>query len=595
MKTKQDVTLDPHTQRNIDSWLSGQYDPETKAAIKKMLEDNPKEAVDAFYTSLSFGTGGLRGIMGTGSNRINRYTIRAATQGLANYILKQPKPHNGYSVFIGYDSRNHSREFAEETAKVMAGNGIRVYIFKEMRPTPLVSYGCRYKHCSAAVMITASHNPPEYNGYKVYWNDGAQILPPHDKNIISEVNKVANPTQVREVPSLDHPLVTWMGEEIDKAYLDSILPLQINPSQNKQEGYKLKIVYTSLHGSGITMVPKTLSAAGFTQVILVDRQVIPDGRFPTVKSPNPEEASALHLGIEKLKETEADLLIATDPDTDRIGVAVHHNDEIYRINGNQFACLTLHYILESLSKQNKLPKKGAFIKTIATTELFKMICKAHEQPCFDVLPGFKHIAEKIREWENSSTGYQFIFGGEESYGCMIGTQTRDKDAVTAALLISEIALQAKKQGKTLVDFLEVIYRKHGFYFEKLQSVVFEESREGKEAMKIWMDRLRNSLPAKILNVDVDFVDNYQKKTKTNLKTGSAEPLPLSESNILVFWLKDGSKVVVRPSGTEPKIKIYCSVVKKMSASLKETEKEADQYASALLQDLKNSMHKNEVL
>ncbi len=591
MKIKNEkIVFDPATQNNIDQWLTKHYDEETKAAINHMLENDPREAVDAFYTTLSFGTGGLRGIMGIGSNRMNRYTVMSATQGLANYLLKQPKPAKGYSVFIGYDSRHHSREFAEEAAKVLAGNDIQVYLFKELRPAPLVSFGCRFKHCSAGIMITASHNPSEYNGYKVYWNDGAQILPPHDRNIMAEVEKIKDPATIKSVKDVNNTLVTWVGEEIDEAYLTAILPLQLYPEENKKDGWKLKIVYTSLHGAGITITPKALTAVGFATIILVDQQVIPDGNFPTVKAPNPENKSALQMGIDKMLAQDADLLIANDPDADRIGIAVKHNEEAYLINGNQFICIVLHYILETLTKQCKLPAKAAFIKTIVTTELFKAICDSYKKPCFEVLTGFKYIAEKIREWEHSSDGYQFIFGGEESYGCLIGTQTLDKDAVSASMMICEVALQVKKQKQTLIDYLHAIYKKYGYYFEKLLSVNFEESKESKECMQLAMAQLRISPPNSLVDVGIESIEDYQTSINTNLLTGETNQLWLPKSDVLVYWLTDGSKLMIRPSGTEPKIKIYGGVVRKDFKSIADAEKEADQHLTMLLEALEQLLH-----
>ena len=399
MKADAPKELDPTAQKNIDLWLQGPYDPQTKEEIHKMLMKHPKKAVDAFYTSLAFGTGGMRGVMGVGTNRMNRYTVGAATQGLANYINQQPKLKEGHSVFIGYDSRHHSREFAEETARVMAGNGIKAYLYSEIRPTPMISFGCRFKKCSAAVMITASHNPPEYNGYKVYWNDGAQILPPHDKNIIAEVQKITSPLQVKSVGSIKHPLVQMVRKDFDAFYFEAIKPLLIYPNEDKKYGSQIKIVYTSLHGTGITAVPKALQQAGFTNFVFVDKQMIPDGDFPTVPSPNPEEPAALKMGMERLNQTQADLLIATDPDTDRVGVVIAHHGKPYLINGNQLACILLEQVIEALKSANRLPPKPAFIKTIATTELFTAICQAHQVACFNVLTGFKYIAEKIQLWK----------------------------------------------------------------------------------------------------------------------------------------------------------------------------------------------------
>lgn len=563
MNVNEKIVFDPVTQKNVDLWLEGQYDEETKATIKQLLLEDPKQIIDAFFTNLTFGTGGLRGIMGVGTNRMNFYTVRAATQGLANYILKHPqKTDKEDAVFIGYDSRHHSREFAEETAKVLAGNGIKVYLFKDIRPTPLVSFACRYKKCTAAVMITASHNPPEYNGYKVYWSDGAQLVPPHDLGVIAEAARIVDPTQVKTVGSISHFLIEEVGTEIDEAYLEAIRTLQNYPQINQKEGHQLKIVYTSLHGTGITIVPNALKEWGFTQLAFVEPQIIADGSFPTVRVPNPEEHAALKLGIDVMQKTQSDLLIANDPDADRMGIAVAYKEEAVLLNGNQICALLLEHILEALTKQNRLPAKAAFIKTIGTTELFQAICNAYQRPCFNVLTGFKYIAEKIHEWEVLSDGYQFIFGGEESYGYLIGTYARDKDAVVCSALICELALQAKLDGKTLVDKLYDLYRKYGIYQEKLLSINFGETKEGKEQMTLGMQKLRASHLATIVDSPVIAIEDYETSVKFYLKTGQTEPITLPKSDVLLYWLEDGTKVMVRPSGTEPKVKIYCGLVEK---------------------------------
>lgn len=588
MNAKTNLELDPETKHNLDQWLEGDYDAETKAAIQKMMRENPKAVVDAFYTHLTFGTGGMRGIMGVGSNRMNTYTVTAATQGLANYLLTQPAPAEGHSVFIGYDSREHSKEFAEESAKVLAASGIHVYLFPELRPTPLVSFGCRFKKCSSAIMITASHNPPEYNGYKVYWNDGAQILPPHDKNIIKEVEKIASPDQVKRVDSLQHPLIHIVGKEVDEAYLEAIHPLLFYQKQDREEGQKIKVVYTSLHGTGITMVPKAFERWGFTNLIFVKEQIIPDGTFPTVRFPNPEERSALKLGIDTMLQTGADLLIANDPDADRVGVALMHQGEVVVLNGNQIACVLLEHCCEALTKQNRMPQNAAFIKTIATTELFQAICDGYQKICYSVLTGFKYIAEKIHQWDHDHA-HQYIFGGEESYGYLLGTKTRDKDAITASGLICEAALQAKLRGETLVDRLYAIYRKHGFFLEKLLSVNFEESKEGKERMLRGIDRLQHTPPKAFCGIAVVTLEDYKRSIKTDLATGKQEPLTLPKSDVLVYWLENGTKLMVRPSGTEPKIKIYCGVRQNNVKDIEEARKQCDSLAEALMRDLEKHL------
>jgi phosphomannomutase len=563
-------TFDSVTQKNINLWLEGQYDAEIKAYIRRLLKEDPTQIVDAFYTHLSFGTGGLRGLMGIGPNRINFYTIRAVTQGLANYIQQQPQAQNQVpAVCIGYDSRQYSQEFAQEAAKVLAGNGIQVYLFQGLRPTPLVSFACRYHHCTAAIMITASHNPPTYNGYKVYWADGGQVVSPHDQGIIAEVAKMSDLTRVQMVSSLSHPLIKEMRDEVDQAYIQAMIALQNHPKINKKEGSQLKIVYTSLHGAGITLVPQALHAWGFEAIAYVESQIIPDSTFSTIPSLNPEEPAALKMGIDRLLETEGDILIATDPDADRVGVVVRHQNQPVQLDGNQIAVLCLEHICAALSSQNRLPPRAAFIKTIGMTELFKVICDAYACSCFNVLTGFKYAAEKIREWEALPGGHQYIFGGEESYGYLLGTDVRDKDGVISSALICEVALHAKLKGKTLVDKLHDLYQKYGVYQESLLSLQFGETKEGKEQMALGMRRLRESKLTHFLDIPVVAIEDYLISTKFDLKSGKTEPLMFPVSDVLLYWLEDGTKLMIRPSGTEPKIKLYCGVCEKNFANIPE--------------------------
>lgn len=556
------IDLDPTTQTNINSWLSGSYDEETKRTIKNLLKENPKELLDAFYTHLSFGTGGLRGIMGVGCNRMNRYTVGAATQGLANYLKTQSAPHAGHSVIIGYDSRHHSREFAEEAANILASNGITVYIYKELRPLALVSFGCRLKKCSAAIMITASHNPPEYNGYKVFWQDGAQVLPPHDVGIIQEVAKITSPDQVLKHKEHLPANIHWIDTEIDEEYLTTTDRLQNFRHDNQHHGHELKVVYTSLHGTGITMVPKILNKWGFSQLFFVDRQIVPDGNFPTAHYPNPEESAALTLGRQKLNETQADLLIATDPDCDRLGIVVRHHGELFTFSGNQIACLCLSHLCEALTSQKRMPSRAAFIKTVVTTELFQAICKHYDKPCFNVLTGFKYIAQLIREWESQPDGLQYIFGGEESYGYLYGTHARDKDAVIISALICEAALQAKKNSQTLVDKLFSLYHHYGYFHDKLKSLNFEESKKGRDEITKGIAKIQSTPPKLIDGIKVTTIEDFHRSLTLDLNSGSTLPLSYPKTSMIIFWLEDGSKLVIRPSGTEPKIKIYCGIVHK---------------------------------
>lgn len=549
--------IDSKTSQTINTWLEGSYDEATKEEIRKLQRVNPNELVDAFYTHLKFGTGGLRGIMGVGTNRMNKYTICAATQGLANYLKKETEGER--SVFISYDSRHNSRLFAEESAKVLAGNGIKVYLTRELRPTPLVSFGCRFKKCSAAIMITASHNPPEYNGYKVYWNDGAQVLPPHDSGIVHEAEKITDFSQVQIVDSIASPLIEEVGEEVDNAYIEAIASQQLLPTQNSEKGSELRVVYTSLHGTGITLIRQALASWGFDKIILVDEQVTPDGDFPNAPNPNPEEKKALTLGMEYLQRVKADILIANDPDADRVGVAVRQGEQVVVLNGNQINALLMDHVCSALKSEGKLPGNGAFIKTIVTTELMQAIADQYGQNLFNVLPGFKYIAEKIREWEVSEE-YRYLYGGEESYGYLLGTETRDKDALICSALICEAALLLKLQDKTLIDGLDALYETHGFYEEDLVSVKFSETKEGQEQMLEAMSRLRSQPPKEIAGSPVISYEDYSTGTRINCKTEETESLTLPNSNVLIYMLEDKTKVIVRPSGTEPKIKLYCGTV-----------------------------------
>lgn len=578
--------FDPVTRKNLDLWLEGPYDDETKSQIKTLIKESPKEAVDAFYCNLSFGTGGMRGIMGVGTNRMNLYTVRAATQGLANYVSRQPSPLGGHSAFIGYDSRHNSRFFAEEAAKVLAANQIQVYLCKDLRPTPLVSFGCRYKHCTTAIMITASHNPRDYNGYKVYWSDGAQVLPPHDEAIISEVNKITSPVQVKTVTDLKNPLISFVGEEIDRVYIDEGSRLQLYPELNKKHGSELKVVYTSLHGTGITLAPRMFAAWGFTKVKYVDQQIIPDPDFPTATVPNPEEKAALALGIDKLKQTESDILIATDPDADRMGVVVSHQGDPIILTGNQIACICLEHICEGLTDSGKMPKSAAFIKTIVTTELFQAICDGISKPCINVLTGFKYIAEKIRGWENDPHGNAYVFGAEESYGYLYGTLTRDKDAIISSALICEVALHAKRKGLTLVDLLHSLYKKYGVYTDEVLSVIFAESKEGKEQMKACMKKLRENYPKSIGGVPVVRIEDFKTLKIIDCSTGKSKPLHSPVSDVILWWLEDNTKLIARPSGTEPKVKLYCGTVVKNHASIHDNLIEGKKRTQTFLANLK---------
>lgn len=513
-------------------WLNGPYDEETKAEIRRLWKEDPNALTDAFFKDLSFGTGGMRGIMGVGTNRMNIYTIRRATQGLANYLKKTLRL--PYAVFVGYDVRNHSREFAEETARVLAGNQIKVYLSSDICPTPLVSFGCRYYHCQAAVMITASHNPPEYNGYKVYWSDGGQIVSPHDQGIIKEINGVESEIVVAPLKS---PLIHSSNSTLEKAFIDEIKKLQLREALAKTD---LKIIYSPLHGTGIRLIPQALKSWGYKQVHLVEEQSTPDGNFSHAHSPNPEEPSSLTLGTKQLLKEKADLLIATDPDADRIGVV---SAEGLQFTGNQIACLLLQHICES----KQLPPKAAFIKTIVTTELFRKIVENYQGQCFDVLTGFKYIGEKITEWEKTHE-YTYVFGAEESCGYLYGTFVRDKDSVSSACLITEATASAKQNKMTLLDSLYALYQKYGVTREKLINLKFKDSQEGMQQIDEMMQGYRKHPPTSINGIKVTKVEDFLPGILT-----------LPSSNVIRLWLEDKSKIVIRPSGTEPKVKIYVEV------------------------------------
>jgi phosphomannomutase len=534
------MSLPKPIQERIQKWLDGPFDLETKKEIKRLLIEDPKSLSDAFFQDLSFGTGGMRSLVGVGTNRINIYTIRSATQGLANYIKKQ----NGKnpSVFIGYDTREHSKEFALETAKVLAGNQIKVWIACDFCPTPLVSFACRHLSCDAAVMITASHNPPQYNGYKVYWSDGGQVVPPHDTAIISEVANVKE-ILLEEISS---PLIHWVKEEIDLAYLNRLKNLQLHP---EFKSHSLKIVYTSLHGTGIRLVPQALKSWGYESISLVGPQSVPDGKFPYAPSPNPEEEKTLQMGTTLLLKEKKDILIATDPDADRVGVVIRHKTQSVRLTGHQMASICLYHICSSLTEKNKLPPHPVAIKTIVTTELFQKIAHSFHVTCLDVLTGFKYIAEKIDAAEKNKLPWNFLFGAEESYGYLFGTFVRDKDAISMSCLIAEIAEKAKKEGRTLQDLLFYLYQKYGIHREGLINLNFPNTQEGMEKIQNLMKALRKKPPSKIGGQPVVLFEDYL----------SGE-LPFPPSDVLRFWLKDKSKIVIRPSGTEPKVKIYAEVV-----------------------------------
>lgn len=563
-------TIDPKVMKRAQLWLEGPFDEQTKREVAELIESSPAKLKDAFFQELSFGTGGMRGVMGVGTNRMNVYSIRAATQGLANYIKSQSEPEEGYSVFIGYDVRKNSKLFASNAARVLAANGIRVLLSSDICPTPLVSFGCRYFHCSAAIMITASHNPPEYNGYKVYWSDGGQIVPPHDEGIIREVRKVKEWGAIELAPE-NSPLITPIGQELDEAYLKEISRLQLYPELEKKD---LKILYTPLHGTGIRIIPEALHRWGYDSLHLVQEQKNPDPQFANAPSPNPEEEKALEIGTRHLLQNKADLLIATDPDADRMGVVAIDRGAPLRLTGNQTACLCLFHICSALAARNLLPPNSAFVKTIVTTELFRAIAESFGAECIDVLTGFKYIGEKMTLWETSFEGKQYIFGAEESYGYLFGTHVRDKDAIISSCLIAEVAALAKKQNLTLGDRLHQIYQKYGVYRESIHSISYAEGAAGMGEMKQFMEQLRKSPPHSIGGQNVAKMEDYA--------TGATG---LPKSDVLRFWLEDGSKLVVRPSGTEPKVKIYAECFEKHPSSIDQAINRCDQRLQLMFNDI----------
>ena len=539
-------------QKNINTWLTGNYDEVSKQQIKDLQKNNPNELVDSFYKNLEFGTGGLRGLMGVGTNRINKYTIGFATQGFANYILKKCT-NQPIKLAIAHDSRNNSRLFAEITAQIFAANGFTVYLFEDLRPTPELSFAIRTLQCNAGVVCTASHNPKEYNGYKAYWNDGGQLVPPDDKNVITEVEKILHVEDVKWQGNESN--IHILGKEMDEAYLNMVASLSVYPDVIQKQS-NLKIVYTPIHGTGIKLVPAILNKIGFKNVTIVQEQATPDGNFPTVEYPNPEEAATMRIGLEKAKEMDADILLGTDPDADRVGVGVKNDkNEWVLLNGNQTAVLAFAYLIESRKLKGIDKENDMVVTTIVTTEMINRIAEKNNINCYNVLTGFKWIAELIKEKEGQEN---YIIGGEESFGLMIGDKVRDKDAVSAVAILCEMAAFEKNQGRTLYDKLKQLYLKYGLYYETLISIT-KKGMDGQALIAGMMDNFRLNPPKKINGVDVTKIYDYQKKTGFNFKTNQAFEIHLPISNVLQFETADGTKISARPSGTEPKIKFYFSV------------------------------------
>ena len=542
--------MEKNIEERINSWLNGAYDEETKKEIRDLLDSkNEKELTDAFYRDLEFGTGGLRGIMGVGTNRMNKYTVGRATQGLANYILKQ----NGkdFKVAIGYDSRNNSDIFSKTAAEILSSNGIKVYLYDDIHPISLLSYAVRSLGCIAGIVVTASHNPKEYNGYKVYWTDGAQVIPPHDKNIIDEVLKVSP----EEVKMGDSSKVSLIGKDIEDKYMNDLMGYLVNPDIIKKHN-DIKIVYTPIHGSGYKMVPMALKKAGFTNITTLETVQPPNGNFPTVESPNPENPEALKMAVDKAKEIGAELVMGTDPDCDRMGCALLDRDGNYiYLTGNQIGSIILNYLIT-----NKKNIKNPFVvKTIVTTELARTIADANNVKLFDVLTGFKWIADIIEREKDGN----YLFGFEESFGYCINGNVRDKDGVSSCLIFAEILAYCKDNDMTLADYLESLYEKYGYFYEETISIT-KKGADGAKAIEDMMTYYRNNMPKEISGVEVVHISDYEKKEVYGNDGKKIKDITLPKSNVLQYILSDNTKITIRPSGTEPKIKFYFEVCVKES-------------------------------
>jgi len=571
----------PEIRKRAESWLGNEFNEETRMEVREMLEHDEKKLIDAFYQDLEFGTGGLRGIMGAGTNRMNIYTLGMATQGLSNYIIKQVGNKN-VSVAIAHDCRNNSRLFAETAADIFSANGFVVYLFESLRPTPELSFAIRHFKCQSGVVITASHNPPEYNGYKAYWDDGGQVVAPHDEAIIDEVRKITTVRDIRFDAKKEN--IKIVGKEIDDLFLAEVLKMSHNPGIIK-EFSNMGIVYTPIHGTGVKLVPPALKMFGFKNVMSVPEQDKIDGNFPTVKSPNPEEPGALRMAIEKAKESGAELVMATDPDADRLGIAVkNRKGEFVLLNGNQTGAILSYYILSQYKAKNKFKGNEYIISTIVTSDLLDSIAAGYNVECFNVLTGFKYFAELIRNLEGKK---KYIGGGEESYGYLAGDFVRDKDAVGSCALVAEAAAWAKSNGMSLFELMIDIYVRFGFYKERLVNIV-RKGKDGAAEIKAMMNSYRNDPPKMINNSRVVKISDYEEQVSVDKLTGKTTTISLVKSDVLQFFLEDGSKISVRPSGTEPKIKFYFSVNTKLGSpdKFEETEKLLDERITSIIADMK---------
>ncbi|MBR1793247.1 MAG: phospho-sugar mutase [Bacteroidales bacterium] len=575
------LSIDASAKTNAIAWLNGSYDEATKSAIADMVA-NPNELNESFYRTLEFGTGGLRGIMGVGTNRMNKYNVAMATQGLANYVKASFPEITKPKAAISHDSRNHSREFAEIAAHVLAANGFHVYLFEALRPTPELSFAVRHFGCQTGIMLTASHNPKEYNGYKAYWEDGCQLTAPHDTNVIDEVLKIKDISDVLMDGHEDE--IETIGEQVDQIYLNRVAQNALHPELIRKH-HDIKIVYTPLHGTGITMIPRMLHQLGFTNVHIVEEQATPDGNFPTTPSPNPEEHAAMEMAVNLGRKIDADIVFASDPDADRVGVAVKRPDGHWMLlNGNQTLSMIIYYLVSQWKAMGRISGQEYVIKTIVTSELPGDIATRNGVKSFDTLTGFKWIGSKIREMEGKGI---FIGGGEESYGYMIGDFVRDKDAVAACSMIAEIAAWAAEQGKTFFDVLVDIYMEYGFYKEGLLSVV-RKGKSGAEEIQQMMKTYRENPPKAIDGSPVVCICDYKLHEATDLRTGEKKLLQLPTSNVLQFFTADGNKITVRPSGTEPKIKFYFSVKGQLAG--KEQFDEVNDALDAKIEAIKKSLY-----
>ena len=550
--------MDQNIQQKINNWLSGNYEQSVKDAIVKLQTENPDELADAFYKNLEFGTGGLRGLMGIGTNRMNKYTVGMATQGYANYLKKCFGA--DIKVAIAHDCRNNSRFFAETTANVFAANGIKVFLFEALRPTPELSFAIRSLGCKGGVVCTASHNPKEYNGYKAYWDDGAQMVMPHDENVIIEVDKIASVDDVKWAGGEAN--ITLIGKEMDEAYLNMVKGLSVYPDICTAQ-HDLKIVYTPIHGTGITLVPQVLAKFGFDNVHIVEEQSVPDGNFPTVVYPNPEEKEAMSIGLEKAKKIDADILLGTDPDSDRVGIGVKNlKGEWVLMNGNQTAALAFNYMIEARKTKGISQPNDMVIKTIVTTDMIDTIASKNNIACYNTLTGFKWIAALIKEKGDKEND---IIGGEESFGLMIGDEVRDKDAISAVALLCEMAAYEKSKGRSLYAKMIDLYVQYGLYKENLVSIT-KKGMNGAKEIADMMEGYRSNPPKNIDGVAVAALLDYELQIGKNLQTNETYPINLPKSNVLQFLLNDGTKISARPSGTEPKIKFYFSVNSKLETA-----------------------------